>query len=89
MKAEDKGSLSHQHHLENFLLANRSIPHATTQVAPCTLFLGRSVHTRLDPLHPDISRNVESNQAHQKQQHDGHGSECVFTPGESVVVRNY
>ena len=74
MKAGDKDGLSHQHRLENSLLTYCSTPHATTQVAPCTLFLGRSVRTRLDLLHPDVSHNVESNQALQKQR---------------VMVRNY
>ena len=74
--------------MEKFLLTYRSTPHATIQVAPCTLFLGRSVRTRLDVLHPDISHNVEWNQALQKQ-YDSHAREHVFTPGDSVMVRNY
>ena len=65
MKAGDNDSLSNQHHLENFLLTYHSI---------CN-----NPSCRMDLLHPDISLNVESNQALQKQQHDRHTCERVFT----------
>jgi hypothetical protein len=83
MKAGDKDGLSHQHQLENVLLTYRSTPHVTI---PCTLFLGRSVRTRLDLLHQMFP---ESNQALQKQQYDRHSCERKFTSGERVMVRNY
>ena len=52
-----------QQRLQNFLLSYRTIPHATTGVAPCTLFLGRSLHTRLELLRPDLQQHVCEKQA--------------------------
>ena len=50
MKASGYDGLTIQHRLQNFLLTYRSIPHSTTNQAPCELFLGRKVCTRLDLL---------------------------------------
>ena len=65
----DKKSL--QCRLSTFLLNYRITSHATTNVAPCELFLNRSVRTRLDLLKPDIKCNVGWKQAQQKSDHDG------------------
>ena len=43
MTAGNRDGRTTQHRLENFLLLYRTVPHATTKVAPCTLFLGRSI----------------------------------------------
>ena len=34
--------------LTNFILGYQTTPHATTGVAPCSLFINRKLHTRLD-----------------------------------------
>ena len=56
--------------LSSFLLTYRSTPHATTGVAPCTLFLQRQIRTRLDLLRPDQRSHVLARQAQQKDIHD-------------------
>ena len=64
--------LSFQQRLMSFLLTYRIIPHSTTNVAPCTLFLNRDVKTRFDLMRPEISGNVATKQANQKFYHDKH-----------------
>jgi hypothetical protein len=53
---------------------------------PMHTFFGKSVRTRLDLLHPDISHNVESNQALQKQQYDRHAHECEFNEAREKLL---
>ena len=77
-----------QHRLANFLLSYCTIPHATTGVAPCTLFLGRSIHTRFDLLKPNLESSVAGKQAEQKSQHDKHAHQREFSIGEKVMVKN-
>ena len=89
MKAGEKDGLSHHHRLANFLLTYRTTPHSTTQVAPCTLFLGRSIRSRLDLVRPDVSRQVCLKQDLQKRHHDRHAHERNFMVGQRVMVRNY
>ena len=89
LKAGERDGISLQHRLENFLVTYRTTPHSTTQVAPCTLFLGRSIRTRLDLVHPDIAQRVRSKQAKQKQQHDQHAQHREFVIGQRVMTRNY
>ena len=49
--------------LENFLLSYRTTPHTTTNTSPSSLFLGRSIRTRLDLIQPNIERCVVEKQA--------------------------
>ena len=88
MRASQQDGLTPQHRLENFLLTYRSTPHATTNVAPCDLFLGRRIRTRLDLVKPNLERRVCEKQADQKQQHDQHVRLREFTIGQQVMVRN-
>ena len=88
MRASQQDGLTPQHRLENFLLTYRSTPHATTNVAPCDLFLGRRIRTRLDLVKPNLERRVCEKQANQKQQHDQHVRLREFTIGQQVMVRN-
>lgn len=89
MKAGNQDGLLLQHRLANFLITYRSTPHATTQVSPCTLFLGRNIRTRLDLVHPDIAKRVCEKQSQQKESHDQHARERDFALGQIVMVRNY
>ena len=72
MRACQQDGLTPQHQLEDFLFTYRSTPHATTNVAPCDLFLGRRIHSRLDLIKLNLEHNVCEKQAEQKQQHDQH-----------------
>ena len=56
MKASRHDGLSSQHRLQNFLLTYHTSPHTTTNVAPCSLFLGRNVRTRFDLLQPSVGK---------------------------------
>ena len=88
MKAGDAHGPQFQQRLMNFFLTYRSTPHATTNVAPCTLFLMRQVRTRFDLLRPDVEGRVASKQAAQKQQHDRHSRKRDLFVGQRVMVRN-
>ena len=83
----DKKSL--QCRLSTFLLNYQITPRATTNVAPCELFLNRSVRTRLDLLKPDIKCNVRWKQAQQKSDHDSSKQERKLHIGQNIMVRNY
>ena len=61
--------------ISNFLLTYRSTPHATTNTAPCELFLGRHVRNRFDILRPNQAKKVSDRQASQKAHHDYHAKE--------------
>ena len=89
IKAGERDGLTLQHRLENFLFTYRTTPHSTTQVAPCSLFLGRSLRTQLDLMHPDVGQRVRSKQAKQKQHHDQHAHHREFQVGQRVMTRNY
>ena len=88
MKASHLDGLTPHHRLENFLLAYRTTPHTTTGEAPCKLFLGRDLRTRLDLLLPGVQRKVTHKQAQQKLQHDQHAKMRELEPGERVMVRD-
>ena len=58
MRTGKHDGLTQSHRLETFLLTYRSTRHATTGEAPCSLFQGRIVQTRLrfDLLRPSLER---------------------------------
>ena len=87
MKASHYEGLTLQHRLQNFLLTYRSTPHSTTNQAPCELFLGRKVRTRLDLLRRDVEDHVFHRQAQQKDQHDMHARPREFQLGSKVMVK--
>ena len=76
--------------LATFLLHYRATPHATTYiyiyVPPSTLLMGRTLHTRLDLIKPDVGRRVREQQAHQITQHVTHTCEGQFVLGQRVWV---
>ena len=88
MLAGDREGCDLKYRLCQFLLKYRSSPHTTTDVAPCELFLKRSMRTRLDMLKPDLQRMVLDQQAHQKLIHDKHARGREFVVGQNVMVRN-
>ena len=88
MRASGSDGRTPQHRLENFLLTYRATPHATTGVAPCTLFIGRSMRTRLDLLKPNLEQRVTDKQAAQKSQHDQHSRQRYFIVGQRVMAKN-
>ena len=80
----DKSSRTLQHKLDRFLLAYRSAPHATTELSPAQLLLGRNVKTRLDLIKPDVSRKVNK-----KLLQPNDRTLKSFDHNQNVWVRNY
>ena len=80
----DKSSRTLQHKLDRFLLAYRSAPHATTELSPAQLLLGRNVKTRLDLIKPDVSRKVNK-----KLLQPNDRTLKFFDQNQNVWVRNY
>ena len=77
-----------QHRLAGFLLAYRTTPHATTNVAPCELLMNRKIRTRLDSLYRDVESRVAKNVVQQKAMHDVHAKAREFLVGQQVMLRN-
>ncbi len=75
--------------IASFLASYRSTPHATTGVAPNELFLRRKVRTKFDMLQPDVQRVVQDKQSLQKKYHDNRAKLRTFTPGQTVMARDY
>ena len=75
--------------LATFLLRYRSTPHPVTGVAPSSLFLQRTLRTRLDLLRPDVGAKVRKHQGQQKDCHNRHSTARTFTVGQGVWVRNF
>ena len=88
LKATVSSGLPLSHRVANFLLTYRTTPHATTGVAPCTLFLRRSIRTRFDLLRPSCTSRVTEKQALQKDCQDRHSQDRSWYVGERVMVRN-
>ncbi len=72
MRASEYPALTFHQKVMGFLLSYRTTPHATTRVAPASLFLQRHVRTRFDLLRPEVEDRVAANQATQKMHHDRH-----------------
>ena len=89
MSAARKDGASLSQKLCRFLLTYRSTPHATTQVAPCELFLKRNIRTRLDAIRPNYSGTVCDKQALQKVLHDRHARSREFEIGQKVMAKNF
>lgn len=87
MKASGRDGLPLPHRLQSFLLTYRATPHATTGRAPCELFLGRKVRTRLDLLRPSVEDHVLQQQNQQKANHDRHARHREFEVGQKVMVK--
>ena len=87
MKASRKRDGTMQKRLSNFLLACRSTPHSTTGESLATLFMGRTLRTRLSLIRPTVQRKVNCEQ--EKMFVNIKRSACTFDIGEKVCVRDY
>lgn len=65
LKAMEGERVTLQEKIANFLLAYRNSAHWTTGQSPATLFMGRSLRSRLDLLKPDLHRHVQTKQCSQ------------------------
>ena len=70
-----KNSKNIDYNFNSFLLTCRVTVHATTNVAPSQLLLGRKLRTRLDLIHPRVRQNVNNNQSHAAVQERVHESQ--------------
>lgn len=86
--SQGQGTL-HQR-LHEFLLKYRTTPHSTTKTSPASLMFNRELRTNLDLLKPPSVKDiVQENLKKQIQQRDVHAKDRVFSPGDSVLARNY
>ena len=83
----DGRSLSHR--ISNFPLSYRATPHATTNRPPCSLFLSRTVRTKLSLVYPNVESHVLGKQTTQEQQHNQHAKTRTFNVGQAVMAHNY
>jgi hypothetical protein len=88
MKAAEANSTTVQKKLDQFLMAYRNAPHATTNRSPAEMFYGRKLRSRLDLLKPDVKRKVVSSQTDQVKYHRS-GRLREFSVGDTVLVRDY
>ena len=86
LKSSRKDNLSVSQLIARFLLTYRNTEHATTNVSPAQLFLGRELRTRLSLLRPSVESNVQSKQADHKQKHDQTSKFREFFVGDEVLV---
>lgn len=89
MKAGKDDGRSISHRLNNFLLSYRTLPHATTNRTPASLFLGRAVRTRFELLKPNLEKTVCEKQADQVFTHDRRVKERTFILNQHVLVKNF
>ncbi len=87
MKRMDQGTVETK--VSRFLFTYRITPHSSTGISPAELLMGRRLHSHLDQLRPDVSKNVEKHQMTQKYHHDSHAKARSFVIGDTVWVRNY
>ena len=88
-KASEGDGRSLDHCISQFLFSYRSTPHATTNVTPSELFLGRKLRTHFSILLPDVKSHVHSKQADQKRNHDHSSKLRSFAPEQTVIVRDF
>jgi len=65
------------------------MPHSTTSVPPCVLFLKKVLKTRLHLLHPDVKDSVMAEQVTQKSQYNQNNRSRGLYVGQRVLARNY
>lgn len=86
--SQGQGTL-HQR-LHNFLLNYRNTPHATTKTSPANLMLKRDLRTTFDLLKLTVVKDIVQGQQEKQIKHrEQHAKDQTFTPGETVLARNY
>ena len=76
------------HRVAQFLLNYRNARHATTEVTPAILMVGRDLRSRLHLLRPDLRGTVLKVATRQAMTRSA-AAERVFYPGKKVSVRDY
>lgn len=71
------------------ILVSLNTPQTTTIASPAELLLGHKMRTVLDIIKPDLQEGVESEQEHQKVNHDKHSKYNSFTACEQVFAKNF
>ena len=89
MRSMAQNGASLEQNLLAFLLRQRTTPHSTTGRTPADLFMGRSLRTRLDLIHPDVRARVDQQQARNKEQYDRSTVIQNLGKGSPVWVRDY
>ncbi|CAI5694547.1 unnamed protein product [Oreochromis niloticus] len=86
--SQGQGTL-HQR-LHKFLLNYRNSPHATTRTSPANAMFKRDLHTTFDLLKPSTVKDTVQKQQEKQMMYRGQQvKDRVFSPGESVLARNY
>ncbi len=75
-----------QEKIANFLLAYTNSEHAITGQSPATLFMGRSLRSRLDLLNPDVHRHVQTKQC---KQNPKRSVLRTLQVGQNVLAKDY
>ena len=70
--------------LARFLRRYRTTPHTATGCTPVKLLMARSIRTRLDMSHADLSARMS-----EKTKLANHTTRRNFLPCDSVMVRDY
>ena len=73
--------------LDNYLMAYRNTCQSTTGRTPFELMMGRSMHTRLDLLRPNLEANVHAKQ--EKMTLRQGATRNMLEKKEPVLIRNY
>ena len=88
MKASEDDGRTLSQRISNFLLSYRATPHSTTNQPPCSLFLNRTLRTRLSLVYSNTEHHVLTKQTEQEQQHNKHAKTREFSIGQQVMARN-
>lgn len=60
----------------------------TTNQTPVMLFMGHSLHSRLDLIQPNLKQTVQDRQMKQGQRNPARATQS-FTVDETVIARSY